>query len=308
MTSSLRFPAIALVAVVAAACTAAGAGSPVTATPGPTDTPTTGEVAYPTGAAELVLRFRYVGGFAPPSAHLMDMPVVSVYGDGTVIVPGPQIMIYPGPSLPNLQRATITPAGMQVLLAAARDAGLLGPDAHYDLGGIMDASTAEFTLNAEGRIHTVSAYALMENGGREPEMPGTNDPAVADARARLSLFQGQLGSLEALLDTEIGPWTPFEPESVQLLVTAGAPDDGQGLVQAPIAWPLDADLASFGDALPILMEGQRCGVVTGADLDTLWPLLGEANALTPWTDADAAFGLAARPLLPSEAGCPTDVV
>jgi hypothetical protein len=259
------------------------------------------------GATDLVLRFRYVGGFAPPSAHLMDLPVVSVYGDGTVIVPGPQIMIYPGPALPNLQRAAITLAGMQVLLTAARDAGLLGPDAQYDLGGIMDASTAEFTLNAEGRVHIVSAYALMEGGGREPELPPDTDPAVADARAKLSLFQGQLGSLEALLDTEIEPWTTFEPDSVQLLVTAGAPDDGQGLVQEPIAWPLDADLATFGDALPTLMESQRCGAVDGVDLETLWPLLGQANALMPWTDGDAAFGIAVRPLLPAETGCPTDV-
>jgi hypothetical protein len=305
MTTSLRLLGFALVALVATACTGTGTGA--TGEPSTDPSPSgSGEISYPTGADDLVLRFRYVGGFAPPSAHLMDMPVVSVYGDGTVIVPGPQLMIYPGPALPNLQRATITPAGMQVLLAAARDAGLLGPDAHYDLGGIMDASTAEFTLNAGGRVHTVSAYALMESGGREPEMPGTSDPAVADARARLSLFRGQLASLEALLDTEIGPWTPFEPESVQLLVTAGAPDDGQGLVQQPIAWPLDADLATFGDALPALMEGQRCGVVTGAELDTLWPLLGDSNALTPWTDGDAAFGIGARPLLPSETGCPTD--
>jgi hypothetical protein len=308
MTSSLRLLAFSLVAVVAVgACSGAGAGSTATASPEPSESPTSGQISYPTSSDDLVLRSRNVGGFAPPSAHLMDLSVVSVYGDGTVIVPGPLPAIYPGPALPNLQRATISQAGMQVLLAAARDAGLLGPDAHYDLGGIMDASTAEFTLNAEGRVHTVSAYALMEGGGREPEMPGTDDPAVADARARLSLFQGQLGSLEALLDAEIGPSTPFEPESVQLLVTAGAPDDGQGLVQAPIAWPLDADLATFGDALPILVEGQRCGVVVGAELDTLWPLLGEANALTPWTDGDAAFGIAARPLLPAEEGCPTDL-
>jgi hypothetical protein len=307
MTSSLRLLAFSLVAVVTVGACTAGAGSPATASPEPSESPTSGEISYPTGANDLVLRFRYVGGFAPPSAHLMDLPVVSVYGDGTVIVPGPQVAIYPGPALPNLQRATITPAGMQILLAAARDAGILGPDAHYDLGGIMDASTAEFTLSAEGRVHTVSAYALMEGGGREPELPPDTDPAVADARARLSLFQGQLGSLEALLDTEIGPWTPFEPESVQVLVTAGAPDDGQGLVQQPIDWPLDAALATFGDALPILVEGQRCGVVVGAELDTLWPLLSEANALTPWTDGDAAFGIAARPLLPSETGCPTDL-
>jgi hypothetical protein len=306
MTSSLRILALALalVAVVAAACTGAGAGSPVTASPGPTDPPTSGKISYPTGADDLVLRFRYVGGFAPPSAHLMDLPVVSVYGDGTVIVPGPQLAIYPGPALPNLQGATITPAGMQILLAAARDAGLLGPDAHYDLGGIMDASTAEFTLNADGSVHTVSAYALMEGEGRTPELPGSTDPAVADARARLSLFQGQLGSLEALLDTEIGSWSAFEPDAVQLLVTLGAPDDGQGLAQEPIAWPLDADLATFGDALPTLMESQRCGVVSGTDLDALWPLLVEANGLTPWTD-DQSFGIAARPLLPAEEGCPT---
>lgn len=308
MTRPRRLLGLSLVALIAVACSGSGAAGTGGASADPSASGSSAGIAYPTGKDDLVLRFRYVGGFAPPSAHLMDMPVVSVYGDGTVIVPGPQIMIYPGPALPNLQRATISPAGMQVLLAAARDAGLLGPDAHYDLGGIMDASTAEFTLNAEGRIHTVSAYALMESGGREPEMPGTNDPAVADARARLSLFQGQLGSLEALLDTEIGPWTPFEPDAVQLLVTAGAPDDGQGLVQQPITWPLDADLATFGDPLPILMEGQRCGIVAGVELETLWPLLGEANALTPWTDGDAAFGIAARPLLPSETGCPTDVV
>jgi hypothetical protein len=228
---------------------------------------------------------------------------VSVYGDGTVVVPGPQIAIYPGPTLPNLQRATITPAGMQLLLAAARDAGLLGPDAHYDLGGIMDASTAEFILNAGGRTHTVSAYALMEGEGGTPDMPGSTDPAVADARAKLSLLHGQLGNLEALLDIEIGPWTSYEPEAVQLLVTAGAPDDGQGLVQQLFVWPLDTPLETFGEALPTLMEGQRCGVVDGADLVTLMSFLGRANALTPWTSGDASFGIAARPLLPAEPGC-----
>jgi hypothetical protein len=307
VNTSLRLIGVGLVALVAAACTSAGGEATANPSPEPSESVATGEITYPTGPDDLVVRLRYVGGFAPPSAHLMDLPVVSVYGDGTVIVPGPQIMIYPGPTLPNLQRATITPVGMQILLAAARDAGLLGPDAHYDLGGIMDATSAEFTVNAEGRVHTVSAYALMEGGGREPELPPDTDPAVADARAKLSLFQGQLGSLEALLDTEIGPWTPFEPESAQLLVTAGAPDDGQGLVQQPIAWPLNADLATFGDALPTLMEGQRCGVVEATDLETLWPLFGQANALTPWTDDDASFGIAVRPLLPAETGCPTDI-
>lgn len=297
MSSSLRFFAVSLAAVVAVACTAAGAGP----SSDPSGSPNETGISYPTGANDVVLRLRYVGGFVAPAAHLIDIPAISVYGDGTVVVPGPQIAIYPGPALPNLQRATVTPAGLQILLEAARDAGLLGPDAHYDLGGIMDASSAEFTVNADGRIHTISAYALME-GANTPQ--GT-DPAVAEARAKLANFQAQLGSLEALLGSELGSWSSYEAGAVQLLVSAGAPDDGQGLVQQPLAWPLTTPLAAFGETLPALMQGQRCGVVSGSDLDPLMPLLAKANALTPWTDGGASFGIAVRPLLPAEEGCPT---
>jgi hypothetical protein len=291
MASTLRVVVLSVVALTLTACSVAGSSPSASSTPN--------GIAYPTGASDLVLRLRYVGGFVAPSAHLVDLPVISVYGDGTVIVPGPQIAIYPGPSLPNLQRATITPDGMQILLAAARDAGLLGPDVHYDLGGIMDASSAEFTLNADGRVHTISAYALMEGS----DTPQGSDAAVAEARMKLARLQAQLGSLEGLLGAELGSWSPFEADSLQLLVGAGAPDDGQGLNQQPIDWPLSSPLATFGDALPDLFQGQRCGVVSGADVELLMPLLRHANALTPWTDGDASFGLIVRPLLPGENGC-----
>lgn len=299
MSWLLRSPAVALVALFVAACSVAGTvpGTSPSATPSPTPT----GIVYPTGATDLVLRLRYVGGFIAPAAHLVDIPVITVSGDGTVIVPGPQIEIYPGPAMPNLQRATITPAGMQRLLEAARDAGLLGPDAHYDLGGIMDAASAEFTVNADGGIHVISAYALME-GGDAPE--GT-DPAVVAARAKLATFQAQLGDLEALLGSELGPWSRYQADAIQLLVSLGAPDDGQGLVQQPIVWPLSAPLADFGATLPALMPGQRCGVVSGTDLDSLRPLLEKANTLTPWGDHGASFGIVVRPLLPGEDGCPT---
>jgi hypothetical protein len=289
---SIRLAGIAasIVAMTLAACSVAGSS------PSPSGAPA--GIAYPTGASDLVLRLRYVGGFVAPAAHLVDLPVISVYGDGTVILPGPQIAIFPGPALPNLQRATITPAGMQILLEAARDAGLLGPDAHYDLGGIMDASSAEFTLNADGRVHTVSAYALMESSG-SPQGP---DASVAEARTRLARFQAQLGSLEGLLGSELGDWSPYQAERFQLLVSAGAPDN-QGLVQPAIAWPLSTPLATFGAALPDLFQGQRCGVVVGDDAAVLLPALQDANALTPWTSEDAAYALLVRPLLPGEEGC-----
>jgi hypothetical protein len=298
MSSPLRILHFSLVALVVAACSVAGGGS----SPNPSPSANPDGIAYPTGAGDLVIRLRYVGGFAPPSAHILDLPVISIYGDGTVIVPGPVPAIYPGPSLPNLQQATITPAGMQILLEAAREAGLFGPDAHYDLGGIMDASSSEFTVNADGRVHTISAYALFEAGGREPQNPGA-DPAVMAARARLLVFQNQLGNLEALLGPEVGDATPYVAESLQLLVTHGAPVDEQALGQEPIAWPLEAPLATFGEPMPALIGGERCGVVSGDDVARLLPLFERANTLTPWTDDDAAFGILVRPLLPGEAGC-----
>ncbi len=208
MPSPLRLVGMSLIAVALAACSVAG-GTP---SGEPSESPA-GGIAYPTGANDLVIRLRYVGGFAPPSAHVLDLPVISIYGDGSVIVPGAVPAIYPGPALPNLQRATITTAGMQILLAAARDAGLLGPDAHYDMGGIMDASSSEFTVNADGSVHTISAYALFESGGREPQNPGA-DPAVTEARARLLTFQNQLGNLEALLGPDVGDAMPYVADAV----------------------------------------------------------------------------------------------
>lgn len=303
MTSPVRLVGILLAILLLAACSVPG-GSP---SGDPSATPSSGAIVYPTGADDLVVRLRYVGGFAPPAAHVLDLPVISIYGDGTVIVPGAVPAIYPGPALPNLQRATITPAGMQILLEAAREAGLFGPDAHYDMGGIMDATSSEFTVNAEGSVHTISAYALFESGGREPQNPGA-DPSVTAARARLLIFQNQLGNLEALLGPDVGDATPYIADRLQLLVSDGAPVDEQALGQEPIEWPLAEPLATFDDVMPALIMGERCGVVTGSDVEVLLPLFEEANTLTPWTDEGSAFGIAVRPLLPGEQGCPVAVL
>lgn len=297
MTSPLRLFGILLTVLVVAACSAAGSGSSTAPSANPAG------ISYPTGPDDIVIRLRYVGGFAPPAAHILDLPAISVYGDGTVIVPGAVPAIYPGPALANLQQATITPAGMQVLLEAARDAGLLGPDAHYDMGGIMDASSSEFTVNADGKVHTISAYALFESGGREPQNPGA-DPAVVEARAKLLIFQDQLFNLEAFLGAEVGDATAYTPDSLQLLVTNGAPVDEQSLGQEPIEWPLAVPVGDFGETMPSLIMGERCGVVSSEDVDALLPLFQHANTLTPWTDDGAVFGIAVRPLLPGEAGCP----
>src|SRR5207249_10841518 len=137
-----------------AGCVAAAGASPSsvpgTVTPGPTgrppvtvpsSSPTTsqpvpspssspspspggcGVTTWARGSNELVLRIAIAGGLLAPGADLANLPVISAFGDGSVITQGPQIMIYPGPALPNLQVQRLSDAGMRRLLDAAAGAG-----------------------------------------------------------------------------------------------------------------------------------------------------------------------------------------
>ncbi len=96
-------------------------------------------IAHPTGADEVVLRVAYEGGFVPYEYTLSSVPSWSLFGDGTLIVQGPQIEIYPGPALPNLVAIPISEEGVQAILEAARDAGLMDGDATYGNDCIADA-------------------------------------------------------------------------------------------------------------------------------------------------------------------------
>lgn len=123
-------------------------------------TPTEEPIAYPQGADDVVVRIENTGGFVPQEFLVTHMPVFSLYGDGRAITEGPQIMIYPGPALPNLQMGTLTDEGIQLILEAAAEADLLDGDKHYMVDGVADAGTTVFTVTANGVTHTVSAYAL----------------------------------------------------------------------------------------------------------------------------------------------------
>ncbi len=279
------------------ACSAAA--SPL---PSPSGSPTPSTIAHPMGAGDLVLRYDETGGFAGPQVFLGHYPSVSVYGDGTVITVGPIPAIFPGPALPNLVTTKLTEAGLQRLLAAAGTAGLLGPDAQYDATGIADATTAEFTVFAGGARHHVTAYAL---GFSTPEQEG--GVANVAARTRLRAFSQVLGDLRrTFADDIVGLDDPYAYTSLRILAAPGAPNPSDPAVtRPPLAWPLSTPLATFGKPGTGggAMEGFRCGVVTGADLDTLRPLLAQATQITGWTSGGALYTLMLLPMLPDEAGC-----
>ena len=97
---------------------------------------------------EIVLQVTSGGGFVPIEYNLTLVPQFSLYGDGTVIVTGPVIAIYPGPALPNLQTARVSEETVQAILSAAREAGLFANDVDYGRPQITDVPTTIIAISA----------------------------------------------------------------------------------------------------------------------------------------------------------------
>ena len=225
-------------------------------------------------------------------------PFWSLFGDGTLIVPGPQIEIYPGPALPNLTATPVSEDGIQAILQAAEDAGLMDGDQNYVDMCIADAATTVFTTTADGTTSVVSAYAL--DAGQPSGTCG--DGKDAAARAKLAAFQAKLTDLQSWLPAgSLGTERPYDPTEMRVDVLPYQGDTE--LPQEAIAWPLDAPLDGFGETVPNAPAATRCGVVTGEDLTTLLAAAKDANALTPWTSGGTEYQLIFRPLLPDEHTC-----
>jgi hypothetical protein len=255
-------------------------------------------IEHPIGADEVVLRVEYAGGFVPVDSILRSIPSWTLYGDGTLVMQGPQIEIYPGPALPALTATPISEEGVQAILEAARDAGLMDGDASYGNDCIADAATTVFTTNANGSTSVVSAYALDVG---EPAGSCGNE-RDADERAALAGFQMALGDLPSWLpEGSVGQERPLDPSELRVYTQPyrGQPEPPQH----EVAWPLGEPLDVFGDRVPDYGAPLRCGVVQGEDLSTLLPVAGSANEITPWTSGGGEYQLIFRPLLPDESGC-----
>ncbi|MBN1630039.1 MAG: hypothetical protein JW990_09760 [Thermoleophilia bacterium] len=266
------------------------AGDPTDTTAGPPD----GSIVHPSGANEIVLQVSSGGGFVPVSWALTQVPEFTLYGDGTAIVTGPVIAIYPGPALPNLQTSRVSEKTMQAILSAAREAGLFASDVDYGQPQITDVPATVITVNAEGTTYLSNIYAL----GAE-ENAGGLSLEQQQARAAVSSL---IGKLLDLTPFETGlQWSAYDYSSLAVFSVPvdpniePNPDDVQ---PNRLEWPL-GDLATLGEAAQ--PDGYRRIVVSGDDLATLQPVLKEANQITIWTVGDREYNLYFRPLLPDEA-------
>ncbi len=278
---------IALAASVAlAACVAPGGATDPTSEPSPPD------------PDAVILRVEVTGGFLPVGTVQTELPVFTLLADGRIVTQGPIPEIYPGPLMPNLQLQVVTAADVEVIVGAAREAGLDGPDASYDLTNIADAATTVFTLALDGEVHRISAYALFDDPFADPAL----DDGTKAARERLSTLQRQLGDLEALLGHPVDPSEPLIAERARLFVTdqVGDPDPNLASQVLPLPPSIEPE-----EGEPVGYDGAfRCILVEGEAYEALRPILESANALTVWERDDERYSLLVRPLLPGESGCP----
>lgn len=259
-----------------------------------------GGTGYPTGKADVVLRIETGGGFVTPQYNLTQPPEFNLYGDGTVVITGPQIEIYPQPALPNLQQTTLSQTDIGRILAAAKAAGLFANKVDYGRPGITDVGTTTITINADGKTYTSNIYALgfetMPGGGT---VDGLSSAQVA-ARALVNAFVTKTEDLDPFLGTKLN-WQQYAFTSLaifsQVHDVANPTYDTTQAQPNHLDWPL-GDLSTLGQA--VQPEGFRKVVVTGGDLATLRPLLSQATQITLWKSGGHEYYLYFKPLLPDE--------
>jgi hypothetical protein len=251
-------------------------------------------IAHPTAPAKIVLRVTSGGGFVTLETNLRALPSFTLYGDGSVIVPGVVPQISPGPALYPLVRSKLNERQVQTLLTRAQQAGLLARRVidYGDMGavGVSDGPTTALVVNANGRHVVREAYALgMGAGG------GRLSAQQVAARQALARFIARL------------PLKPsgarYTPHAIAVYVarSTGPAQPGAGQV----TWPLKSDLASAGKPLASGVA-YRCITVSGKNVKTLIARLREANEQSRWVvrgHAGRTYQVVARPLLPDEPGC-----
>lgn len=260
-------------AVALAACAGENVPSPMT---------------RPTGAADLVVRVETVGAMLPPLEAERRLPEVSIYGDGSVLVPA-KVPEVPGPAGYDLESFHIDGERLDQILTAAWSVGLRGPERRLEQEGpqfVADAGYTVVTVVADGAHHVTRAAALFDA------------PGVSRERQSLARFVEDLRVLRG------ADPAPYQPTSLAVYVAAPDPGFEDPASAQEVEWPFADPLSTWGQPVPPIMVPARCAVVGGDVLEAALPNLRAATSATVFVDAvgDRAI-VAVRPLLPDEDAC-----
>ena len=146
-----RWAVTLVMAMFVAACTGASSSAPAQSTP-------PAPSASPSGPAAPAYRLRATTTQAvPPIDRFGLLPMVTITGDNQVVVAGPQIAIYPGPLLPNLQARPITDAGFAKIVERGRALGMFTGSGDFVPPDVMPgASLGRIEIVVDGVLHELT--------------------------------------------------------------------------------------------------------------------------------------------------------
>jgi len=287
-------PAVAiLMTVIVTACSSAGSTPSASRSPGSSPSGTASPGGSP-AVGGLLLRIAADGGFVPPGFLVTRVPELSIYTDGRAIEPGAVAAIFPGPPVSPLILNRLDAGALDAIRAAARTAGLAGPDRSSTSAPVADAPTTVFSYVDAAGTHILSIYALGFQAG--PGAPAEERAVREAAVVLLRTVQGIVGAVPGS--------TTYAPEAYRIYAQpAEAPATGEPLPNI-LDWP--AGLPALG-SLPAtkLPPGAGCGAIAGGQLEAFTALLAKATQITRYRDGGRDWTLLIRPLLPDEARtCP----
>jgi hypothetical protein len=252
----------------------------------PVETSPTTEVPSQPVTTEPVLSYTMPGGFTTREFAFQDPPSVLITNDGTLIGPSVTTSVYPGPLLPQHQTQTVSPVGIEALLAAADAAGLFADVDYTSDDGLLiaDAATSVLTISADGSTYTHEAYALGVAGG-----PGAEaTESTPERQALLDFITALRDDPASLVGVEnLGSPADYEPDAYQLI--AAPIEDLSGFDPAPTVqpWPADTgvDLATATECVEVERE-------------VIGDLFADATQLTFFEQDGETYQVTPRPAYP----------
>ncbi len=250
-------------------------------------TVTSTEIGHATGSTDVILRSGYGGGLPPPIFMPDELPDVLLYGDGRILV-SDQASTF---AAPRMLDGHLDEAQIQEMLHAVEGTCSLQRDWRldapvYDVGGFW----VETNTDAGAHQTWVVGLGFDEIASSIPEKQKEQRAALMELDRTLRASADEAGL------------APYEPEELGVFFEPLGDTPAEGTPTAP--WPLDTDLATFGQPHPEYQTA-RCGVVEGADISSVLAALEpDASGMGPLIeDGGTHFQLVTRPMLPGETDC-----
>lgn len=267
--SRMSFRRITTLASIAVAATVGGGASVIAGTSAPAST-------EPTGGADLIASLTVQGLFPVSAPFLQNSPAISVYSDGTVLVPATDqetMEDTPPPLVTRYVSGTIAADIVDELITSAESTGLAAAAPDYAPNPQMaDAPRTWLVVDGDAGpiVHTVDGLSADET-----------DPD----RAAVATYADQLRAIAAGVAADAT--AEYRPE--RIAVQAAPVDSTRAIVPPePIDWTdPEVDLEAATDCVEV------------TDPATVAVLLDAGNNQT-FIDDGIEYNVAARPILPGD--------